>query len=74
MSSTMPVTSSFVVSGMTCDHCVHAVTEEVSAIGGVHDVRVDLGTGQLVVISETDIPYAAVAAAVDEAGYSLTAR
>ena len=42
-------------------------------IGGVSDVVVDLGTGQLVVISETEIPYAVVAAAVDEAGYSLTA-
>jgi copper chaperone len=69
----MPVTSSYVVSGMTCDHCVHAVTDEVRAIGGVDDVTVDLGTGQLVVISETEIPYAVVAAAVDEAGYSLTA-
>ena len=30
----MPTTS-YVVTGMTCDHCVHAVTEEVSAVDGV---------------------------------------
>jgi copper chaperone CopZ len=57
---------------MTCDHCVHAVTEEVSALDGVEDVTVDLGSGRLSVRSRTEVPYASVAAAVDEAGYALT--
>ena len=57
---------------MTCDHCVHAVTEEVSALTGVEDVAVDLDSGRLTVTSATEIPYADVAAAVDEAGYALT--
>jgi copper chaperone len=65
-------TSSYVVTGMTCGHCVNAVTEEVSALDGVDDVAVDLDSGRLTVTSSAEIPYAAVAAAVDEAGYALT--
>jgi copper chaperone len=65
-------TTSYVVTGMTCDHCVHAVTEEVSALDGVEDVAVDLDSGRLTVTSAAEIPYAHVAAAVDEAGYALT--
>jgi copper chaperone len=64
-------TTSYVVTGMTCDHCVHAVTEEVSAVAGVDEVTVDLGSGRLTVTSSTEVPYATVAAAVDEAGYAL---
>lgn len=69
----MSVTNQFVVSGMTCQHCVTSVTEEVSALPGVTEVAIDLDSGQLVVISETDIPYETVEAAVDEAGYALAA-
>ena len=66
----MPTTS-YVVTGMTCDHCVHAVTEEVGAVAGVDEVAVDLKRGRLTVTSRTEVPYATVAAAVDEAGYAL---
>jgi copper chaperone CopZ len=64
-------TTSYVVTGMTCHHCVNAVTEEVSAVAGVEDVVVDLGSGRLTVTSADEVPYASVAAAVDEAGYVL---
>lgn len=64
-------TTRYIVTGMTCDHCVRAVTEEVRALAGVEDVAVDLAGGGLSVTSRTEIPYAAVAAAVDEAGYAL---
>ncbi|HJV15654.1 MAG TPA: heavy metal-associated domain-containing protein [Propionibacteriaceae bacterium] len=67
----MSVTSEYVVAGMHCHHCVSSVTEEVSAVSGVTDVKVDLDSGQLVVISETQIPFASIEAAVDEAGYRL---
>jgi copper chaperone len=69
----MTVTTEYRVVGMHCDHCVHAVTEEVSAIPGVTDVRVDLASGELVVTSDTDLFRADVESAVDEAGYSLVA-
>jgi copper chaperone len=67
------VQAEYLVSGMHCGHCVQSVTEEVSAIRGVRDVQVDLGSGKLVVTSEADIAFERIEAAVDEAGYSVTA-
>lgn len=67
----MSVTNEYIVSGMHCDHCVSSVTEEVSTVNGVTDVKVDLDSGQLIVISETEISFQSIEAAVDEAGYSL---
>ena len=64
-------TATYTVTGMTCAHCVSAVTEEVGAVPGVTEVRVDLATGALTVTSETPVDDDAVAAAVDEAGYAL---
>ena len=64
-------TSIWTVQGMTCAHCVAAVTEEVSAIPGVSDVSIDLDSGRVTVTADTDPTTDAVAAAVDEAGYTL---
>jgi copper chaperone len=69
----MSVTGEYLVSGMHCQHCVSSVTEEVSAVTGVIDVRVDLASGQLIVTSEAEIPFESIEAAVDEAGYSVAA-
>jgi copper chaperone len=62
------------VTGMTCGHCVQAVTQELSALNGVQQVTVDLvagGTSSVVVTSQAPLPPAAVRGAVDEAGYEL---
>jgi copper chaperone len=67
----MSVTREYVVSGMHCEHCVGSVTEEVAAVTGVTAVNVDLDSGQLVVISDSEIPFENIEAAVDEAGYSV---
>jgi copper chaperone CopZ len=67
----MAVTSTYTVNGMTCSHCVQAVTGELSALPGVGDVRVDLTSGAVTVTSETPLAQDAVRAAVDEAGYEL---
>jgi copper chaperone CopZ len=67
----MAVTSTYTVSGMTSEHCVAAVTGELSTLPGVADVRVDLGSGAVIVTSEAPLPADAVRAAVDEAGYQL---
>ncbi len=64
-------TTVWTVTGMTCGHCVKAVTEEVAAIPGVTDVAVDLASGKVTVTADTDPDAATVAAAVDEAGYTL---
>jgi copper chaperone CopZ len=67
----MSVTNEYVVSGMHCHHCVSSVTEELSAVSGVTDLKVDLSSGRLIVISETEIPFSNIEAAVDEAGYRV---
>jgi copper chaperone len=56
------------VDGMSCEHCVVAVTGEVGDVAGVATVDVDLGT-KLVRVSGSGIDGTAVIAAIDEAGY-----
>ncbi len=64
-------TATYTVTGMTCGHCVSAVTEEVTQVPGVTAVDVDLASGRLTVTSDAPVDDA-VRAAVDEAGYELT--
>jgi copper chaperone CopZ len=61
----------FAVKGMTCGHCVQAVTAELSKLPGVTGVRVDLADGTAQVTSATPLGSHEVAAAIDEAGYEL---
>jgi copper chaperone CopZ len=61
----------YAVTGMTCGHCVQAVTEELRAIPGVTDVAVDLdttGPSTLTVAADDSVTDVAIAAALDEAG------
>lgn len=67
----MSVTTTYTVVGMTCAHCVAAVSQEMRAVAGVEDVRVDLSIGEVAVTSDAPLPLDAVRAAVDEAGYEL---
>jgi copper chaperone len=62
----------YVVSGMTCDHCVLSVTEEVAEIAGVRDVSAELATGRLTVVGD-GVSDQAVKAAVADAGYEVIA-
>ncbi|QLQ39056.1 heavy-metal-associated domain-containing protein [Micromonospora robiginosa] len=63
--------TTYQVNGMTCGHCVNAVSTELTALPGVTDVQVDLATGRVTVTSQGPLDDAAVRAAVDEAGYDL---
>ena len=67
-------TATYTVTGMTCQHCVAAVTEEVGGLPGVTGVQVDLASGGLTVTSDTPVDDDAVRAAVEEAGYEVAAR
>jgi copper chaperone len=70
----MSTTTTLPVLGMTCGHCVQAVTQQLSALGGVHDVAVELipdGTSVVTVTSANPLDGAAVKAAIGEAGYEL---
>jgi len=65
------------VAGMTCSHCVDAVTEELMSLPGVHDVRIDLVSGAVStvhVVSDHEVDVDQVRAAVDEAGYVLSSH
>lgn len=69
------MSTTYTVAGMTCGHCVAAVTEEVGKLAGVQRVDIDLvpgGESRVTVASEAELPVEAVRAAVDEAGYELT--
>jgi copper chaperone len=67
----MSQTAEYTVTGMTCEHCVASVTEEVQEIEGVTAVAVDLSSGALAVTAERDVTVAEVRSAVEEAGYQL---
>jgi copper chaperone CopZ len=61
----------FTVTGMSCEHCVHAVTAEVAKLPGAENVTVDLASGLLTIASHGGLDVVAVAEAVDEAGYEV---
>ena len=72
-SPTFVGTETFHVQGMTCDHCRHAVTSEISSVPGVESVAVDLPNGTVTVTAAAPVDRSDIAAAVDEAGYTLNA-
>ncbi len=59
------------VSGMTCGHCVSAVTMELSLLPSVTEVEVDLESGQVTITSDAALEQSQLATAIDEAGYEL---
>lgn len=68
--------TTYLVTGMSCEHCVKAVTSEVGSLRGVSAVTVDLvpaGNSRVTVTSENRLPDDAVTTALDEAGgYQIT--
>ena len=67
-------TTTFTVRGMTCSHCVDAVTRELSKLEGVNRVEVDLVTGLVTVGASQPVDPGATAAAVVEAGYEVVSE
>ncbi|UOX90780.1 heavy-metal-associated domain-containing protein [Amycolatopsis sp. FBCC-B4732] len=63
--------STYVVTGMTCGHCVASVKEEVGELPGVRDVDVDLNSGRVLVTSEGVLAPERIEGAVQVAGYRL---
>lgn len=62
------------VSGMTCGHCVSAVTMELSLLASVTEVEVDLESGQVTISSGAALNPSEIATAIDEAGYELVSN
>jgi copper chaperone len=63
--------STYTVTGMTCEHCVASVTEEVEDLTGVERVAVVLETGELTIDSIAPLDEIDVKDAVETAGYQL---
>ncbi|MDQ4103421.1 MAG: heavy-metal-associated domain-containing protein [Actinomycetota bacterium] len=63
--------TTYTVIGMTCEHCVASVTEEISEIDGVAGVVVNLSTGAVTVTSDRPVNDVDVRTAVEEAGYQI---
>jgi copper chaperone CopZ len=63
------ITTTYRIAGMTCAHCVRAVTSEFSELDGVHSVAVDLSAGTATVTSAAPLTESAARDAVEEAGY-----
>jgi len=60
--------ASYTVTGMTCNHCAHAISEEVGAVPGVTEVAVTLESGKLDITSEAPVDFDRIVEAVYEAG------
>lgn len=63
-------TKNYTVKGMTCEHCIASVKEEVSDVAGTQGVEVDLTSG-IVTVTGENFTDAAVKAAITEAGYTV---
>jgi copper chaperone len=68
----MSQTATYTVTGMTCDHCVASVREEIGELDGVSGIDVDLPSGAVTVTSARPLDESAVRAAVEDAGYQLS--
>ena len=69
----MAQTIEFIVTGMTCDHCVNAVTNALKELDGVSDVSVSLEAKSAVVTGSV-IDVAKVIAAIEEEGYEAAVK
>jgi copper chaperone len=63
------MTIELIVPEMSCQHCVSAITGEVSQLQGVRNVAIDLGTKHVRVDADEQVTTQAVVEAVNEAGY-----
>ncbi|WP_037559868.1 heavy-metal-associated domain-containing protein [Spirillospora albida] len=59
------------VQGISCGHCVNAITAEVSDVPGVVEVEVDVNAKSVTVRGD-ELDDAALRAAIDEAGYQIS--
>ena len=64
--------ATYTVTGMTCNHCVHAIKEEVAAVPGVTGVELTLEDAKLNVTSDAPVDFDRIMEAVYEAGENYT--
>ena len=59
------------IEGMSCNHCVTAVTNALSKIDGITDVTVDLSTGEASFVEEKPVDMNIVKKNIEKAGYKI---
>ncbi|MDR1246273.1 MAG: copper chaperone CopZ [Clostridiales Family XIII bacterium] len=60
------------VAGMSCEHCVKAVTGAASGLAGVSDVSVDLAGGTVSLKYDPAVtPLAQIKAEIEDQGYDV---
>ncbi|OGA72135.1 MAG: hypothetical protein A3G81_32600 [Betaproteobacteria bacterium RIFCSPLOWO2_12_FULL_65_14] len=64
------MTKTLQIKGMTCEHCVHAVTKALKGVAGVDSVSVDLGAGRARIDGAADP--ASLVRAVEKQGYEAS--
>jgi copper chaperone len=64
-----PMKTQWKVSGMSCGHCVRAITQAIQALDPQAQIQVNLA--QATVNIESSLTQAAIAAAIEEAGYAV---
>ena len=74
MKETTVTTERFLVPDVSCQHCVNAITKEVSALPGVQRVQVALDDKTVTVEHGDQVSADAVIAAINEAGYDEVTR
>ena len=63
------MTKEFTVPSISCQHCVNAITKEVSSVQGVQHVKVDLGSKRVSVEADSQVATETIVQAINEAGY-----
>ena len=59
------------IKGMSCNHCVMAVTKALSAIEGIQNVKVDLNSGEVTFDEMKPVDAAVVKERIKKAGYEV---
>lgn len=77
MGHTATIQTNVSVAGMTCGHCVSAVSEEIESLAGVENVEIDLNAGGISTVTITstqELSPSEIGEAVAEAGYLVVAN
>lgn len=70
----MTTITTIMVPGMTCGHCIAAVTKEVEAVAGVKHLSIELHKGaesEVSILSDAPISNDVLTEAIDEAGFDV---
>ena len=59
------------IKGMTCNHCVMAVTKALEKIDGVNDVKVDLAKGEATFDEVKPVDMEVIKERIRKAGYDV---